>query len=125
MNMDMAIMKTDREQDRIFRKTKDLTSALCHTEIYHQYQKNLAILKKHEDIWGRLNEFRRRNINLDPGDEYFRDQEEALRKEYEDILGLPVVMNYLTSESLLNKMLRMVYDSIAEDILIDLSYMGE
>lgn len=122
MNMDMAIMKSDKEQDRIFRKTKDLTAALCHTDLYHRYQKNLMLVKKHQDIWERLNEFRKKNLELDPLNEYFKEQEESLRKEYEDILVLPVVMNYLTSESHVNKMLRMVYDSIAEDVLVDLSY---
>ena len=125
MNMDMTIMKSDKDHDRVFRKTKDLTSALCHTEIYRRYQKDLMLLKKHEDIWQRLNAFRARNIQLDPSDEYFREQEEALRKEYDDILVLPVVMNFLTSETLMNQMLRMVYDNIAEDIMLDLSYMGE
>ena len=125
MNLDIAIMKSDRDQDLVLRQTKDLTTAICHTDAYKEYQRYLARLKKHPDIHQRLNEFRRKSLNLDPKDEYFKDQEEALRKEYDDILVLPVVMNYLTSEALINRMLRMVYDNIAEDILIDLSYLEE
>ena len=121
----MSIVHQDSKQELILQKTKDLTAAICSTKAYRQYRKNLIVLKENEEIRQKLNAFRRKRIELDELDEGMAEEEAALMDEYKDILNLPLVTNFLTSEALMNRMLKAVYDRIAEDVRIDLSYLDQ
>ena len=50
---------------------------------------------------------------------------ESLHSEYKDVLTEPVVVDFLSAEQRICKLMRIVYDGIAEDIKLDLSYMDE
>ena len=50
---------------------------------------------------------------------------ESLHSEYKDVLTEPVVVDFLSAEQRMCKLMRIVYDGIAEDIKLDLSYMDE
>ena len=84
--------------------TKKLTNMICHTEDYKCYQKDLAVLKEQEQYFEKI---------------------ESLHSEYKDVLTEPVVVDFLSAEQRMCKLMRLVYDGIAEDIKLDLSYMDE
>jgi len=111
------------ETDQILKKTKDLTDFLCQTEDYQRYQRSLTKLKKNNDTYKKLNEFRRKNLYLEDKENDSYEAADSLYEEYKDILMEPSVMDFLTSEEHVNMMLRKVFDSIAEEIRIDISYM--
>ena len=106
---------------------KTLTNLVCHTEDYKCYQKNLVTLKEQEELYHKFKEFRRKNLTLQLQKEqegYF-EKVEGLHAEYKNILTEPVVVDFLSAEQRMCKLMRMIYDGIAEDIKLDLSYMDE
>lgn len=111
------------EADLILKKTKELAAFLQRTEDYQRYQRSLQALKERQDTYRKLNEFRRKNLYLDEKEDHYFESADALYDEYKDILMEPVVMDFLTSEEHVNMILRRVFNCIAEEIQIDVSYM--
>ena len=107
--------------------TKKLTNMICHTEDYKCYQKYLAVLKEQEELYRKFKEFRGKSLylQLEKGQEQYFEKIESLHSEYKDVLTEPVVVDFLSAEQRMCKLMRLVYDGIAEDIKLDLSYMDE
>ena len=107
--------------------TKKLTNMICHTEDYKCYQKDLAALKEQEELYRKFKEFRGKSLylQLEKGQEQYFEKIESLHSEYKDVLTEPVVVDFLSAEQRMCKLMRLVYDGIAEDIKLDLSYMDE
>ena len=107
--------------------TKKLTNMICHTEDYKCYQKALAVLKEQEELYRKFKEFRGKSLylQLEKGQEQYFEKIESLHSEYKDVLNEPVVVDFLSAEQRMCKLMRLVYDGIAEDIKLDLSYMDE
>ena len=59
------------------------------------------------------------------GQEQYFEKIESLHSEYKDVLTEPVVVDFLSAEQRMCKLMRLVYDGIAENIKLDLSYMDE
>ncbi|MBP7447487.1 MAG: YlbF family regulator, partial [Anaerobutyricum sp.] len=64
-------------------------------------------------------------LQLEKGQEQYFEKIESLHSEYKDVLTEPVVVDFLSAEQRMCKLMRLVYDGIAEDIKLDLSYMDE
>ena len=107
--------------------TKKLTNMICHTEDYKCYQKDLTALKEQEELYRKFKEFRGKSLylQLEKGQEQYFEKIESLHSEYKDVLTEPVVVDFLSAEQRMCKLMRLVYDGIAEDIKLDLSYMDE
>ena len=104
--------------------TKKLTNMICHTEDYKCYQKDL---KAQEELYHKFKEFRGKSLylQLEKGQEQYFEKIESLHSEYKDVLTEPVVVDFLSAEQRMCKLMRLVYDGIAENIKLDLSYMDE
>lgn len=115
------------ELPEILKKTRDLTILLKKTESYQNYCRDLERLKARPDLYSQLNVFRRKNLQLQilSDTEDYDDKTEELQKEYKNILMESVVMDFLTSEQAVCKMLRKVYDVLYQEIDLDISYMDE
>ena len=116
-------MGTEEKEEEIFPelteildRTRELTALLKRTESYQNYCRDLAKLKERPDLYSQLNVFRRRNLQL----QILSDTE-----DYENILMESVVMDFLTSEQAVCKLLRKVYDVLYKEIDLDISYMDE
>lgn len=127
-------MGTEEKEEEIFpelqeilNKTRDMTVLLKKTESYQNYCRDLERLKACPDLYSQLNVFRRRNLQLQVLNEMedYDDKTEELQKEYKNILMESVVMDFLTSEQAVCKMLRKVYDVLYQEIDLDISYMDE
>ena len=107
--------------------TKKLTDMICHTADYKWYQKDLTVLKEQEELYRKFKEFRGKSLylQLEKGQEQYFEKIESLHSEYKDVLTEPVVVDFLSAEQRMCKLMRLVYDGIAEDIKLDLSYMDE
>lgn len=115
------------DMEEILEETEILTKILKETESYQRYKKNLAALKEQPEVYQKLNIFRRENIALqlmDHAEEYYEKTEE-LQMQYKDILMESVVMDFLTAEQAVCKMIRKVYDKISVEMQLDISYMDE
>lgn len=97
------------------------------TEDYKCYQKDLAVLKAQEELYHKFKEFRGKSLHLqlEREQEQYFERMESLHSEYKDVLTEPVVVDFLSAEQRMCKLMRIVYDGIAEDIKLDLSYMDE
>lgn len=107
--------------------TKKLTDMICHTEDYKCYQKDRTVLKEQEELYRKFKEFRGKSLylQLEKGQEQYFEKIESLHSEYKDVLTEPVVVDFLSAEQWMCKLMRLVYDGIAENIKLDLSYMDE
>lgn len=115
------------DTEDVRQSTQNLTSMICHTEDYKCYQKDLAVLKEQEELYRKFKEFRGKSLHLqlEKEQEQYFERVEALHSEYKDVLTEPVVVDFLSAEQRMCKLMRIVYDGIAENIRLDLSYMDE
>ena len=98
-----------------------------HRVLSSLYQKDLAVLKAQEELYHKFKEFRGKSLHLqlEREQEQYFERMESLHSEYKDVLTEPVVVDFLSAEQRMCKLMRLVYDGIAEDIKLDLSYMDE
>lgn len=127
VQMETEEKKRTAPLEEMMDKARELTGLLKETEIYQRYSRDLARLKSRPEICRELNTFRRRHLELQFQDET-EDQDEkeqALQVEYKNILMESEVMDFLTSEQAVCRMMRQVYDVLAQEMEIDVSYMDE
>ncbi|MDO5146440.1 MAG: YlbF family regulator [Eubacteriales bacterium] len=113
------------ELEEILEKTDSLMDLLRKTDSYRRYQKHLAALREQPEVMEELNAFRRENIEIQflNGEEEYYEQTEKLQEKYKNILMESVVMDFLSSEQRVCKMMRKLYGRIAEGMSLDISYM--
>ena len=112
------------DEEEIMKKTDELAELLCQTDGYRRYKKHLAALKEEPEVYQQLNEFRLKNMELQlDKDEHYYEKAEELYSQYKNILMESVVMDFLTSEQRICKLMRKVYDRIALTVDLDISYM--
>lgn len=125
-------MKTgDREHASLLemkesvKKARELTAFVRQTETVQRYEKYLASLKAQPEVYAKLNVFRRKNMELQVLEqpESYEEKTKQLQEEYKNILMESVVMDFLTAEQGVCKMMQKIYDAIAQEIPLDISYM--
>lgn len=114
-----------KDEDRVLEKTAELTRLLCKTDAYKNYEADLAFLKGQQAQYDKLNAFRKKHLELEflEKDESYYDKTEALYEEYKDILMESAVRDFLASEQRVCRMMKKVYDAIALEMNLDISYM--
>ncbi|MCD8019632.1 MAG: YlbF family regulator [Clostridiales bacterium] len=115
------------DTEKILEKTEELTAMICRSDSYQRYIRHLDALKAQPDVYRELNRFRRENIELqmaDDSEEYYEKTEE-LQLRFKNVLMEPVVMDYLASEQKICRIMRDIYDKMAQEVYLDLSYMDE
>jgi cell fate (sporulation/competence/biofilm development) regulator YlbF (YheA/YmcA/DUF963 family) len=109
--------------EHVLQMTKELNESICQTEDYLRYQDSLNRLRERREVYEKLNEYRRKNLKLNDLEEGYEEAVDALYNEYIDILNIPEVMDFMSWETRVNRMLRRVFNCIAEGVYIDISYM--
>ena len=109
--------------EHVLQMTKELNESICQTEDYLRYQDSLNRLRDRREVYEKLNEYRRKNLRLNDLEEGYEEAVDALYNEYIDILNIPEVMDFMSWETRVNRMLRRVFNCIAEGVYIDISYM--
>ena len=123
--------KKDKEEKRkqqikeIMDKTLEVRDLILNSEDYIRYRKELETLRGSEEIYRRLNEFRRENIAIQLLEDEGKSDEMArkLYTRYADVLNHPLVERFMITEQTICKTMRKVQNQVFEGIDLDISYM--
>lgn len=99
----------------------ELTEEIRQQECCKKYQECLAQMKKDETLYGRLNEYRRRNLEIHLGQKTLQEEAE-LEKEFRGLLRKDSVREFLYWEEKAIEMLRNIHDSIDQCLELDVSF---
>lgn len=114
-----------KQNKQILEKTQELLNLILDSEAYLSYKTKREELKKSEDLYEKMNEFRRKSLALqllgEEGDNFENLQE--LYNEYSETLMEPHVSNFMMEEESICKLLRKVQDRISHGVDLDISYM--
>ena len=112
--------------NNVMYQTKLLNKELKRSNEYNQYVRVLGNLRAHPDLYARTLEFQRRSIHLQSGADYNTLEEVGrLRKEFEDILNQPVVIDFLGEEQRVVNMLKRTQEGILEGIEMETAALDE
>ena len=111
----------------IMDKTEELIQLILSSEEYLHYQNDYNELKKSKDLYEKMNDFRRKNLEIQIfGEEASCYNEmQKLYSESRDVLVDPLVSHFMMSEQIMCKLIRKVQDHISEGCGLDISYMED
>lgn len=109
----------------IVAEAKQLNQVIKNSEEYNRYQDAREKVMLNQDLYGKMNEFRRRNYELQSYDDGVNRYQEIhnLSLEFEPVLRNPAVNEFLVAEQVLTRKMAMVYETIADGLELDYSYM--
>lgn len=106
-------------------KTKSLIREIKSSHEYNRYHCLKNKLASNEELYAKVNEFRKKGFEIqttDSVDNTFA-QAEALRLEYDDILSLPLVEDYLAAEQKICALMQNIYETMAEVLEFDMGFL--
>ncbi len=113
--------------DEIKGSTKILVSQIKRTQEYNDYQNYRSIIERQEELFRRVQEFRRKSFEIQTNHQYgmYNAYESLiqLKNEHEELLSEPTVKMFLDAELRLSKMLAEVYDTLAEELDFDTKFL--
>lgn len=109
----------------IVAEAKQLNQVIKSSEEYTRYQNAMKQVMADQALYQKMNEFRRRNYELQSYDDGVNRYQEIhnLGLEYESVLRTPVVNEFLVAERILTRKMATVYETIADGLELDYSYM--
>ncbi len=109
----------------IVAEAQQLNQVIKNSEEYTRYQSAMHAVQSNPELYQKMNEFRRRNYELQSYDDGVNRYQEIhnLGLEYETVLRNPVVNEFLVAEQMLTRKMTMVYETIADGLELDYSYM--
>lgn len=112
-----------QQKQQILDKTQELLDLIMNSDNYIRYQKELETLKKSDELYSRMNEFRRKNFELQMMEEDSYEKMQNLFSEYKDTLMDPMVSRFMMTEQSICKLMRKVQERIINGVDLDISYM--
>lgn len=113
---------------QIKKDTSDLVKKIKTTSEYIDYLNYKSILERNEELYRRVQEFRRRSFEIQVSHHYgmYNAYENLvnLKNENEELLTEPTVKMFLDSELKLSRMISTVYDTLAEEIDFDIQFLN-
>lgn len=109
----------------IVTEAKQLNQVIKNSEEYNRYQEAMKRVMDNQELYRKMNEFRKRNYDLQSYDDGVNRYQEIhnLALEYEVVLRHPLVNEFLVAEQILTRKMARVYETIAEGLELDYSYM--
>lgn len=130
-------METDKEKSYDFadnnrgvkmitKEAYQLNQVIKDSEEYQVYLKTQNRVKENQELYQAMNEFRRKNYELQSFDDGINRYEEIhkISLQYEQVLRNPLVNEFLVAEQVLSRKLTEVYEVIAEGLELDYDYMA-
>lgn len=104
---------------------QELNKELLGSEEYRRYRETNQRLKEDAELYGRYNEFRRRNCEMQTseGDSNLYDEVFNLVKEYDTILQDTRVSDFVMAEQHLCNLMQEVYNAMAQGLELDYEYL--
>lgn len=90
------------------------------TDEYKEFQSLLARVKENPALYERLNEFRRRNFDIqmsDSGDTL--DMMDALTNEFEDVINMELATEFLEAEAAFCGLMQEFYNTVTDGLEFD------
>lgn len=110
--------------NNVMQQTDNLVEAIHASNEYTQYQMLQNAISKDTNIYARLNEFRRRNFEIQmTNTESSIDESTNLRREYADVLNRGTVKDFLSAEQRYVKMLRKMYHKIEAELHVNINFL--
>lgn len=106
-------------------KAGEINMAIKQSEEYRGYRDALDRVKSNQELYQAMNDFRRRNYELQSYDDGINRYQEIhnLGLEYEQVLRNPIVNTFLVAEQMLSRKMTEMYEIIADGLEMDYSYM--
>ncbi|MDO4302306.1 MAG: YlbF family regulator [Bacillota bacterium] len=98
--------------------TIKFVKSIKETEVYKRYSFQLGKIKKSPELFAQVNEFRRRNYeiqNTSQVDELF-DKMELFEKEYEKFRENPIVDDFLRAELALCRLMQEISEFVTSEL---------
>lgn len=105
-------------------QVKSLVDSIKQSNEYNQYRRLYREIEKNEELFTRLNEFRMRSFHI----QLARDENslsicKSLRDEYQDILMISSVQEFLIAEQKVNATLRYMNHYIWDNIELNIDFI--
>ena len=92
-------------------------------ECYIKYQESLNKIKKDPDLYEKLNEYRKKNVELHYHRQTLKD-EARLERQFHDMMEEELIHDFLYWEQETLKMLRVIYREISGALTLDYSFLS-
>ncbi len=107
---------------QLYKASKEYVKAIKNTAVYKNYRIQLERIKKEPELYDRVNDFRRRNYeiqNTGEVDELF-DKIDAFEREYEKFRENPIIDDFLRAELALCRMMQEIDIMLTEELDFDM-----
>ena len=101
---------------KIQESLQGLVANILDSEIYKEYQNQLALVKERPGLKEKIDEFRTRNLALQTGEHTTFEQLDCFEREYADFREDPLVDEFLAAELALCRLLQKVNRTLVEAI---------
>ncbi len=109
--------------NNVIEKTDQLIDAIQSSNEYLQYQMLQKSISKEQDIYNRLNDYRRRNFEIQMNEQATVDEMENLSREYADVLNRSEIKDFLVAEQRYIKMLRRVNKKLDSQFHVNIDFL--
>ena len=111
-------------EDEIMEKTSELRTLILESDEYRKYDACRQRLKENEELYQKLNEYREKNFHLQLNGEVVNAHSSGkLTDKYEEILDIPIVIEYLNAELMLCRRLQDISEILLSAIDLDLDFL--
>ncbi len=105
--------------NNIMYQTRMLNREIRHSNEYNKYIGSLSRLKENPELFSKTKEFMKRNFQLQCNADYNTLQDvRNLRGEFNEVLSNPLVIEFLSAEQNVSRILRKIEDEVFEGIEI-------
>lgn len=102
----------------IIKAARDFADKIMTSDTYREYLYQREKIKKQPELYEKVNEFRKRNFDLqnETDSEDLLDRMEAFEREYEKFREDPLVDDFLRAELAFCRMMQEVYVLLADEV---------
>ncbi|MDD6207898.1 MAG: YlbF family regulator [Clostridiales bacterium] len=112
------------ETQELLEQTKELAVLIKQSKLYQEYLGALEVVKKDEELYRRINEYRRIRMMLQMNDVNQTLQESGrIRWEYDSVLRNEQALAFFTVERRLIKLLRDINHCVMDGIELDVDFL--
>ena len=100
-----------------------LTDIMKEQECYIKYQETLKKIQEDSELYDKLNEYRKKNVELHYQRRTLKD-EANLERQYHDFMEEKLIHEFLHWEQQTLSMLRMIYKEISDTLILDYDFLS-
>ena len=109
--------------DELIEKAQELKTMIQNSAEYQKYDSCRHILTEDEELYRKVNEFRKKNFEFQTEGSAENGQADRLAEAYADVLGQKAVMEYMNAELILCRKLQEIYGLLVGDLEFDLDFL--